>query len=135
MQLAHGYIIPETIPDLADNSLLRLSSYIGGKWSNAASFAAHYPVYNPATGQLLAHVAECGATETLTAVHVAESALTRWRIAPVKTRSQYLRRLIHLSNEMAPFGGMKQSGHGREGSVHGIGDYLELQYRRLGGLL
>ncbi|QRF61270.1 NAD-dependent succinate-semialdehyde dehydrogenase [Variovorax paradoxus] len=33
-----------------------------------------------------------------------------------------------ISNEVAPFGGVKQSGLGREGSRHGIDDYLELKY-------
>lgn len=33
-----------------------------------------------------------------------------------------------ISNEMAPFGGVKQSGLGREGSHHGITEYLELKY-------
>jgi succinate-semialdehyde dehydrogenase / glutarate-semialdehyde dehydrogenase len=33
-----------------------------------------------------------------------------------------------ISSEMAPFGGVKQSGLGREGSRHGIEDYLEMKY-------
>jgi succinate-semialdehyde dehydrogenase / glutarate-semialdehyde dehydrogenase len=33
-----------------------------------------------------------------------------------------------ISTEMAPFGGVKQSGLGREGSRHGVEDYLELKY-------
>uniref|UniRef100_A0AAU1U5U3 NAD-dependent succinate-semialdehyde dehydrogenase n=1 Tax=Streptomyces sp. NBC_00119 TaxID=2975659 RepID=A0AAU1U5U3_9ACTN len=33
-----------------------------------------------------------------------------------------------ISNEVAPFGGIKQSGLGREGSVHGIDEYLEMKY-------
>ena len=33
-----------------------------------------------------------------------------------------------ISNEVAPFGGVKQSGLGREGSKHGIDDYLEIKY-------
>lgn len=33
-----------------------------------------------------------------------------------------------ISNEVAPFGGVKQSGLGREGSEYGIDDYLELKY-------
>jgi len=33
-----------------------------------------------------------------------------------------------MSNEVAPFGGVKQSGIGREGSRHGIEDYLEIKY-------
>ena len=37
-----------------------------------------------------------------------------------------------ISNEMAPFGGVKQSGQGREGSRHGLDDYTELKYICLG---
>lgn len=33
-----------------------------------------------------------------------------------------------ISNEMAPFGGIKQSGWGREGSLYGINDYVNLKY-------
>lgn len=39
-----------------------------------------------------------------------------------------------ISTEVAPFGGMKESGLGREGSRHGISDYLELKYVLLGGI-
>ena len=39
-----------------------------------------------------------------------------------------------VSNEMAPFGGIKQSGHGREGSKYGLDDYMELKYICLGGI-
>ncbi|AXK38458.1 NAD-dependent succinate-semialdehyde dehydrogenase [Crenobacter cavernae] len=39
-----------------------------------------------------------------------------------------------LSNEAAPFGGVKQSGLGREGSKYGIDDYLEIKYLCLAGL-
>jgi succinate-semialdehyde dehydrogenase/glutarate-semialdehyde dehydrogenase len=39
-----------------------------------------------------------------------------------------------ISNEVGPFGGMKQSGLGREGSRYGIDEYLELKYLCLGGL-
>ena len=39
-----------------------------------------------------------------------------------------------VSNAAAPFGGVKQSGLGREGSQHGIEDYLELKYLCLGDL-
>jgi succinate-semialdehyde dehydrogenase/glutarate-semialdehyde dehydrogenase len=39
-----------------------------------------------------------------------------------------------ISNEMAPFGGVKQSGQGREGSKYGIDDYLEIKYVCLGGI-
>ncbi|MDO5056436.1 MAG: NAD-dependent succinate-semialdehyde dehydrogenase [Lautropia sp.] len=39
-----------------------------------------------------------------------------------------------LSNEAAPFGGVKHSGLGREGSRYGIEDYLEIKYLLLDGL-
>ena len=40
-----------------------------------------------------------------------------------------------ISNEVAPFGGRKESGFGREGSKYGIQDYLEIKYILMGGLL
>ena len=39
-----------------------------------------------------------------------------------------------ISNEVAPFGGIKESGFGREGSKYGILDYTELKYLCMGGL-
>jgi succinate-semialdehyde dehydrogenase/glutarate-semialdehyde dehydrogenase len=39
-----------------------------------------------------------------------------------------------ISNEVGPFGGVKQSGLGREGSKYGIDEYLELKYLCMGGL-
>jgi succinate-semialdehyde dehydrogenase/glutarate-semialdehyde dehydrogenase len=39
-----------------------------------------------------------------------------------------------ISNEVAPFGGVKESGLGREGSRHGIEEYLEVKYICVGGL-
>ena len=39
-----------------------------------------------------------------------------------------------ISSEIAPFGGWKQSGLGREGSKYGIEEYLEIKYICLGGI-
>ncbi len=39
-----------------------------------------------------------------------------------------------ISNEMAPFGGIKESGQGREGSKYGLDDYLEIKYMCVGGI-
>ena len=39
-----------------------------------------------------------------------------------------------ISNEVAPFGGVKESGLGREGSHYGIDDFMELKYICMGGL-
>jgi succinate-semialdehyde dehydrogenase / glutarate-semialdehyde dehydrogenase len=39
-----------------------------------------------------------------------------------------------FSTETAPFGGVKQSGIGREGSKYGIEEFLEIKYVCLGGI-
>jgi succinate-semialdehyde dehydrogenase/glutarate-semialdehyde dehydrogenase len=39
-----------------------------------------------------------------------------------------------ISTEVAPFGGVKESGYGREGSKYGMDDYLSIKYLCLGGL-
>ena len=39
-----------------------------------------------------------------------------------------------ISTEVAPFGGVKESGLGREGSLYGIEEYLEVKYLALGGI-
>ncbi|WP_417656274.1 NAD-dependent succinate-semialdehyde dehydrogenase [Pseudidiomarina aestuarii] len=39
-----------------------------------------------------------------------------------------------ISNAAAPFGGMKQSGYGREGSKYGLDDYVETKYLSIGGI-
>jgi succinate-semialdehyde dehydrogenase/glutarate-semialdehyde dehydrogenase len=39
-----------------------------------------------------------------------------------------------LSTEVAPFGGIKESGVGREGSKYGIDEYMEIKYLCMGGM-
>lgn len=39
-----------------------------------------------------------------------------------------------ISNEAAPFGGVKESGQGREGSKYGMDDYMEIKYMCMGGI-
>ena len=39
-----------------------------------------------------------------------------------------------ISSELAPFGGVKESGIGREGSRHGAGEFVEIKYMLMGGL-
>jgi succinate-semialdehyde dehydrogenase/glutarate-semialdehyde dehydrogenase len=39
-----------------------------------------------------------------------------------------------ISNPAAPFGGVKQSGNGREGSKYGLDDYMEIKYLCMGGI-
>ena len=39
-----------------------------------------------------------------------------------------------VSTEVAPFGGVKESGIGREGSSYGVDDWVELKYLAMGGI-
>ena len=39
-----------------------------------------------------------------------------------------------ISTEVAPFGGVKESGSGREGSKYGLDDYTEIKYLCMGGI-
>jgi succinate-semialdehyde dehydrogenase/glutarate-semialdehyde dehydrogenase len=39
-----------------------------------------------------------------------------------------------ISSEVAPFGGVKESGSGREGSKYGIDEYVEVKYLCMGGI-
>ncbi|HAR33616.1 MAG TPA: succinate-semialdehyde dehydrogenase (NADP(+)), partial [Desulfobacter sp.] len=39
-----------------------------------------------------------------------------------------------ISNPVAPFGGVKESGNGREGSKYGLDDYLEIKYMCMAGI-
>jgi len=39
-----------------------------------------------------------------------------------------------ISTEVAPFGGVKESGLGREGSLYGIDEYVEIKYLSMGGI-
>lgn len=57
-----------------------------------------------------------------------------WRVAEALEYGMVAVNTGILSTEVAPFGGVKQSGLGREGSKYGIDDYLELKYLLLGGI-
>lgn len=57
-----------------------------------------------------------------------------WRVAEALEYGMVGVNTGMISNEMAPFGGVKQSGLGREGSHHGIDEYLELKYVCMAGI-
>jgi succinate-semialdehyde dehydrogenase/glutarate-semialdehyde dehydrogenase len=57
-----------------------------------------------------------------------------WRVAEALEVGMVGVNVGALANEMAPFGGVKQSGLGREGSRYGIGEYLDIKYVCLGGI-
>jgi succinate-semialdehyde dehydrogenase/glutarate-semialdehyde dehydrogenase len=57
-----------------------------------------------------------------------------WRVAEALEYGMVGINTGRMSSEAAPFGGIKQSGIGREGSRHGLEDYLELKYLCMGGI-
>jgi succinate-semialdehyde dehydrogenase/glutarate-semialdehyde dehydrogenase len=57
-----------------------------------------------------------------------------WRVAEALESGMVAVNTGAFSTEVAPFGGVKQSGLGREGSRYGIDEYVEVKYVCLGGL-
>jgi succinate-semialdehyde dehydrogenase/glutarate-semialdehyde dehydrogenase len=57
-----------------------------------------------------------------------------WRVAEALESGMVGINTGLISNEVAPFGGVKQSGLGREGASYGIDDYLVIKYLCMGGL-
>ena len=57
-----------------------------------------------------------------------------WRVAEALEYGMVGVNTGMISNEVAPFGGVKQSGLGREGSHYGIDEYLEIKYIAMAGL-
>ena len=57
-----------------------------------------------------------------------------WRVAEALEYGMVGINTGRMSSEAAPFGGVKQSGIGREGSRHGLEEYLEMKYLCMGGI-
>lgn len=80
---------------LADTRLLRTSAYVNGAWI-AAQSGNTLEVRNPADGELLGRVPDCGGVETRTAIEAADAALPAWRARTAAERAALLRRLHAL---------------------------------------
>ncbi|MFM0661404.1 NAD-dependent succinate-semialdehyde dehydrogenase [Paraburkholderia sediminicola] len=78
------------------NAFLRTGHYIGGEWYDSATT---YSVLNPATGEVVAHVARGGAAETTQAISAAERAFPAWRVMTAKERGARVRRWGELMLE------------------------------------
>lgn len=84
--------------ELNNPDLLKQSCHIDGQWLGADN-GASFPVTDPATGEVLAHVPDCGAAETQRAVDAAARALVGWREKTAAERSRILRRWFELMME------------------------------------
>lgn len=76
---------------LKDSNLLRRDAFVAGAWTPADS-GKTFPVTNPANGEILAHVADCGAAETQKAIEAADRALPEWRAKTATARGALLRK-------------------------------------------
>lgn len=70
----------------------RETAYMGGRWVSADSGAVE-EIRNPATGEPLGVVADCGRVETGRAIAAAQSAFPAWAAKPAKERAAYLHSL------------------------------------------
>ena len=80
---------------LQDPGLLRAQGHIGGAWC-CAQASASYAVCNPATGALLAQVADMDERDARRAIEVAAAAGPAWRALTGKARGALLRRWFEL---------------------------------------
>ncbi|MGB5347155.1 MAG: NAD-dependent succinate-semialdehyde dehydrogenase [Woeseia sp.] len=78
-----------------DSSLLETGAYIDGAWV-AADDGSTYDVRNPATGKVIAKVAQCGKAETRRAIKAANAALPGWQKLSAKERGRILRKFFDL---------------------------------------
>lgn len=74
---------------LARSDLFKNQAYVNGRWQNAPA-AATFAVHDPATGELLAEVADLDAAATTQAVAAARQAFAHWSSITAKQRSEYL---------------------------------------------
>jgi succinate-semialdehyde dehydrogenase/glutarate-semialdehyde dehydrogenase len=81
--------------ELKKPALLRTQSYINGQWVDADS-GATFDVKDPATGKVVASIADLGADETRRAIEAASAAWPDWAATPVKERAKLLRHWYNL---------------------------------------
>lgn len=81
--------------ELQDPTLLRTRAYVGGEWIDADS-GATFDVTDPATGDVVATVADLGVDETRRAVDLADEAQKAWAARTAKDRGAVLRRWYEL---------------------------------------
>lgn len=80
---------------LADSSLWQTQAFINGEWC-AADSRKTFAVTNPATGEVIAQVADLGVDEVRRAIEAAAQAQILWAQKTAKERSQFLRRWFEL---------------------------------------
>jgi succinate-semialdehyde dehydrogenase/glutarate-semialdehyde dehydrogenase len=86
------------LAQLQDPNLLKTQALINGQWVDGPS---RFDVTDPATGQVLAQVANLGADQTEEAIAAANRAWPAWRALTAKARAAILMKWFHLINQHA----------------------------------
>ena len=84
-----------SILNLKNTSLLKTKSYINGQWLDADS-GQTFNVTDPASGEVIACIADLGVNETRRAIEAAEQAMQSWKMRTAKERSNLLRKWYEL---------------------------------------
>lgn len=80
---------------LNNNKLFREHCYINGEWVEADNKKT-FPVINPADGEIIGHVPQCGVNETKQAITAAHNAFVIWRAFTAKQRASLLKKWVEL---------------------------------------
>jgi len=89
---------PSPLAALQDPSLLKTQALIDGQWVDGP---ARFTVTDPATGTVLAEVANLGAAQTEAAIAAANKAWPAWRALTAKARATIMMKWFHLLNQHA----------------------------------
>ena len=81
---------------LKDKTLLKTQGFINGKWIDAEKT---FPVYNPATNEVVVDMADFGASETESAINVAEKTFKSWRKVSGEKRAALILKFVKLMEE------------------------------------
>ena len=93
--MLHTAITAEDIASLAEQAFFKTDALIAGCWQRSTD-GDTFAVENPATDEVIALVANCGAIETEQAIAAASDALAGWAQTPAKSRAKILRTWFDL---------------------------------------
>lgn len=121
--LGHGFFEPTVVADAKPSMLL----------AREETFGPLAPIFRFQTDEEV--VALANDTEFGLASYFYSRDIGRvWRVAEALEYGMVGINTGLISNEVAPFGGVKQSGVGREGSHYGIDEYMVVKYMCVGGI-
>src|SRR5260370_42103825 len=80
---------------MATTTVQTYQLYLNGQWQNAPG-GKTFPVHNPATGELIAEVADAGPAEAEAAIQAASDAFPAWSKRPADERAELLHKAFEI---------------------------------------